>query len=607
MRRSSRLRWQMPLRLIGLDESTRVDELCETVVVSAHGCGLRAGRKLDSHVRVQLETPDGRRATAVVVSSHSLGHNSNQWLIGVNLDRPANFWGVPNSPEDWASFVQEAAAATWTGNATHIETGVPDVEKIASPQSDEWQRWRQERAAVELNLQQFMQFLDGFQRRWISAADPLRELPPLREQALEEMRQQLQTVVRETQEKLSHEGMAREALAAAMDSVRLEMDRFQESVRGLQVQFEKIIQAREDTESLARAMPQRVAQHVSQTAAAAFQQWQKQAEGELGGRVRQEVLQCLEQRLPELTRLASSNLREQLAAEWERHRQELARAAQGLTVSLQERGGETLDTLQWQLQAVFDACQDKLQDKHVATEERLQALEKRAGDLVANVDATLQFHAEESLQRTKEELGRLCGTARESYLAQAQGELHRVLAETVHRAADSAEEMRRSLESLEQQSKQHQLATMEVNRQVEHARSWLAQETEHFRRTVHDGFLQAKTEIQEHIQQALEGAHAPLDQRGQEIIAQFDDAARSHQQALSKRSDELSQRWETIQQDSQAASEKALQNRLAEITEAFRQNAYRMVQTTLEQWQSALSQSLNSIRQAMASQLEQPS
>src|SRR5205809_6803391 len=103
MRRSTRIRWEIPVLITSLDASIPFSECCETVAVNAHGCGLISSKRLEKGVPVKLGLlPGNHEATARVVDVVQLGEENRTWLLGLQLDTPANVWGVQEAPADGA-------------------------------------------------------------------------------------------------------------------------------------------------------------------------------------------------------------------------------------------------------------------------------------------------------------------------------------------------------------------------------------------------------------------------------------------------------------------------------------------------------------------------
>src|SRR6266699_3397857 len=98
LRRSSRVPVAVPILVSSLD-GAHYSEVCETLVVNAHGCAIRSRAKLDAGVALHFRSKDGRNTTAHVVSCQRM--DSLSWRLGARLDRPQNFWALQTFPEDW--------------------------------------------------------------------------------------------------------------------------------------------------------------------------------------------------------------------------------------------------------------------------------------------------------------------------------------------------------------------------------------------------------------------------------------------------------------------------------------------------------------------------
>jgi hypothetical protein len=100
-RRSSRVPVKVPIRVTGMEASAQFSEICETLVVSAHGCALRFPLKLGAGSALRLHSREGRQATAYVVFCQPMGSDGQGFRLGAQLDRPENFWGLKSYPDDW--------------------------------------------------------------------------------------------------------------------------------------------------------------------------------------------------------------------------------------------------------------------------------------------------------------------------------------------------------------------------------------------------------------------------------------------------------------------------------------------------------------------------
>jgi hypothetical protein len=83
-------------------DGPQFSEVCQTLVVNAHGCLMLSPVKLDSGAPLRFHTKEGREATAHVVACQPVGADTHNWRLSARLDRPENFWGLKNCPKDWA-------------------------------------------------------------------------------------------------------------------------------------------------------------------------------------------------------------------------------------------------------------------------------------------------------------------------------------------------------------------------------------------------------------------------------------------------------------------------------------------------------------------------
>ncbi|MBZ5684614.1 MAG: hypothetical protein LAP86_06220 [Acidobacteriia bacterium] len=100
LRRSSRVPTAVQILVTSL-EGTHFSEVCETLVVNAHGCAILTRVKLDTGVPLNLHSRDGRETTAHVVTCQPVDSDQRSWRLGAKLDRPDNFWGLRDCPKDW--------------------------------------------------------------------------------------------------------------------------------------------------------------------------------------------------------------------------------------------------------------------------------------------------------------------------------------------------------------------------------------------------------------------------------------------------------------------------------------------------------------------------
>ena len=97
----------VPILVTSMEEpQPAFSEVCETLVVNAHGCSLRASNKLDAGAPVHFQTKDGNWTMAHIVDCQPLESGQSGWLLGARLEKPNNFWGLERYPEDWAQLLE---------------------------------------------------------------------------------------------------------------------------------------------------------------------------------------------------------------------------------------------------------------------------------------------------------------------------------------------------------------------------------------------------------------------------------------------------------------------------------------------------------------------
>jgi len=109
LRRSSRVPINLPVLVTSLEPGTRFSEVCETLVVNAHGCAMRSPVKLDAGVLLHFHSKEGRETTAKVIACQPMASDRSAWQLAARLDRPENFWGLTSCPPDWALLPAPAA------------------------------------------------------------------------------------------------------------------------------------------------------------------------------------------------------------------------------------------------------------------------------------------------------------------------------------------------------------------------------------------------------------------------------------------------------------------------------------------------------------------
>jgi len=99
-RRSSRVPTAVQVLVTSL-EGKHFSDVCETLVVNAHGCAILTGVKLENGIPLHFHSKEGRETTAHVVSCQPIDSDHRNWRLAAKLDRPENFWGLRDCPQDW--------------------------------------------------------------------------------------------------------------------------------------------------------------------------------------------------------------------------------------------------------------------------------------------------------------------------------------------------------------------------------------------------------------------------------------------------------------------------------------------------------------------------
>lgn len=102
IRRSTRVRVEIPVSVISLDRKRPFGDRCMVLIVSAQGCGFRSSEPLEIETPIMLSgLPGGGSVTARVANCFPLGDDGKYFLIGAALYTHGNVWGIKDPPEDW--------------------------------------------------------------------------------------------------------------------------------------------------------------------------------------------------------------------------------------------------------------------------------------------------------------------------------------------------------------------------------------------------------------------------------------------------------------------------------------------------------------------------
>lgn len=100
-RRSSRVPVNVSILVTSLEPRAQFSEVCQTLMVNAHGCAMRSPMKLEAGVPVHFHSQEGRETTAQVVYCRPIESDRQGWMLGAQFERPENFWGLKSVPKDW--------------------------------------------------------------------------------------------------------------------------------------------------------------------------------------------------------------------------------------------------------------------------------------------------------------------------------------------------------------------------------------------------------------------------------------------------------------------------------------------------------------------------
>jgi uncharacterized FlaG/YvyC family protein len=346
-------------------------EVCETMIVNAHGCSVRSPMKLDAGVPVYLHNMEGRQTTAHVVDCQPIGSDHQSWIVGARLDEPDNFWGVSPCPTDW--------------------TRLPLM-----PAADESQPARKSGKAAHRS----------------QATSSLRVVPPLSNVSEQLSEERLRTLIAEIVEPLHAEVTGLREKLARPEPKR---SQFEVSLSYIPPEVEEKIWLR-----LRQDLGAQVLQHASQQAEqvlgatrSTIEQKISSAEAEFKNQLAED-LQALEARANHLSDEIDDGIRQQLHAGLEKFQQHAAQAGSHLAMrseeffhSLQQRMGlEHAARLQEieQVQASITAESSRQQELVGDLGNRVGRLDEFARRLESDVDARLTEMSGDVVARTRTQL-----------------------------------------------------------------------------------------------------------------------------------------------------------------------------------------------------------
>src|SRR5579864_541908 len=407
-RRSSRVPVNVPVLVTSLHPGTHFSEICETMVVNAHGCALKSPVKLDAGAPLHFHSKEGRETMAQVVDCQPLGPEERGWKLAVRLDKPENFWGLNTCPEDWMNLLQlpNPAQKKLLRQLMNMNSGDSHALSSASP-------------AVIENIER--QLSDEHLRALIS-----------------EVVHPLKTVVTNLKEKLAGGEPRRSKFEVSLSQIPPELEeklwvRLRQDL-GTQV----LSQVREQSQAMLSAANESITRKLSETR----DQFRQHLTQEL---------QSVEQRVEEISAGLTDTLRQQLRTGLDEVQQRTTDAGNRLSRETED----VFRSLQQRLEEDHDAhCQEmrRIQAEFAAESARLQSqvsdltgriaqvddasrrlesdLEHRLAQMASDTVSTARTQLEGAVETVLQDLGSRNARELENQLEQACGRLKHVQRET---------------------------------------------------------------------------------------------------------------------------------------------------------------------------------
>ncbi len=139
MRRSTRVRVEIPVSVVSLDRMRPFADKCVVLVASAQGCGFRSSRALQLETPIMIsDLPGGASVTARVANCLPVGTDGKYFLIGASLYTHGNVWGVADPPEDWRVAAQSNPAPNNGAPLSEKDSAKAAAAARASSQKGVW-------------------------------------------------------------------------------------------------------------------------------------------------------------------------------------------------------------------------------------------------------------------------------------------------------------------------------------------------------------------------------------------------------------------------------------------------------------------------------------
>ena len=466
LRRSSRVPVNVPILVTCLQPGANFSEVCETMVVSAHGCAVRSPMKLEAGVPLHFHNQEGRETTAQVVYCKPSGTDRQTWTLAARFDRPENFWGLTSCPKDWAQFPMPAREKAAAKLAPTDRQTIP--EQIAT-------------ASAKIVLERIRKQLSDEHLRAVLA----------------ELVRPLEGEVTALKEKLA-KGAQRSKFEVSLSQIPPELEQQLEFRLRKDLGPQVLKDAREQSEQVLEAAKAAIAQKTTQT------------HDEFRQRVAKE-LQAVEQRTQGLSTDVAQNLREHLNRGLGELHQEVVGAgnrlrqlSQELLRVMQQTLGEEHDAKREhleQVQAVVKSESARLQTEIADLDRRMAKLDESARQLETGLDKRLSQMSSDTVR-----------TARSQMEGALEVALHELSTRSAEELASQLEEASSNLKIIQREveasvSDSLRLHSAEALQSFEHSMEELAQQSVERWRVAFAGGLNSLAKIvgEQFVLQAANG------------------------------------------------------------------------------------------------------
>lgn len=363
VRRSSRVPVTLPLVVTSMEPNKPFSEICETLVVNAHGCVMYSPIKLEAGLPVQFKRKEGRATMAYVVDCQPMGSGQQGWQLGARLDRPGNFWGLEACPDDWIQLIDADVAGT----------AVKDEKKRQTSSTPSLKIVREKASAQSSDLKAM----------------------------LAEMIQPLQDEVAELKERLSHGGAKRSQFEISLTHIPPEVEEKIWNRLRQDLGAQALQQTRQQSEQVLEATKEAIGKKI------------REAQNEFREHATKE-LQKVEQQAQVLSEEISSTVSQHLLAGTDRFQQQVTEAASRAEQqgeehlrSLEQRLGEehaTYRRAMQQIQAAAASESSRLQTQVTGLGARIAELDDSACRLESGMDARLSQMANDAVSGARVQL-----------------------------------------------------------------------------------------------------------------------------------------------------------------------------------------------------------